>query len=90
MTSWHNSCIIKNIRVTIFYQENKMYSPQLIKHRVCFAFFAFGLCLAAIHGTCGEFKLNQSNEATTNFVEVVEIKSFILKNDFTFDMTFGS
>ena len=61
-----------------------------IKHRVYLAFFAFGLCLAVIHGACGEFKLNQSGDATTNFVEVVKIKPFIFKNDFTFDMTFGS
>ena len=66
-----------------------MNSPQLIKHRVCFAFFAFGLCLAAIHGTCGEFRLNQSDHATTHFVKVVEIKSFILKNDLIVEMTFG-
>lgn len=67
-----------------------MNSPQLIKHRVCLAFFAFGLCLAAIHGTCSDFALNQSDAPKTKFVEVVEIKSLALENDFTLEMIIGS
>lgn len=67
-----------------------MINPQLVKHRVCLVFFAFGLCLAVIHGACGEFKLLQSENAAINFVEIIESKSLVLKNDVALDMTFGS
>jgi len=41
-----------------------MISPQLIKHRVCFAFFAFGLCLAVIHGACSGSNLEHGFHLT--------------------------
>ena len=41
-----------------------MSSPQLIKHRVCLAFFAFGLCLAAIDSACSGSKLEHGFHLT--------------------------